>query len=339
MPVLMMILSAAAIILAVRFGLLRGLDHLGGALNWSVKTRGQATGYATSVPEFVCLVAAGLAGVWEAGLWNIASSNIINGALMGAAVIRYKKVGDLFHRRFVDEIGFAAAAIVVPLLLMQAKLDRSWLVVPILLAFFVVYRVVDARVNKPVPEGAEKALQAPPVPEPVPEALPTLQGVQVTPDLPDLSSLSPVEAYLLRRVQELQATVDALTAALDGLLAVKKDIEPATGSLPAGLGFLVTGLVAIAVAGFFLGDATESVVNQLGVHPAIAGWILGFCTSLPEMVTFFAVYAAAEDAGELDGLADTQEALDNLTASNMANVGLIYPIGLAVFLLAPLVLS
>ena len=76
-----MIASAAAIIMFVKYGLLRGIDQIANAMNWSTKTRGQLTGYATSVPEFVCLVSAGLAGVWEAGLWNIASSNIINAGL------------------------------------------------------------------------------------------------------------------------------------------------------------------------------------------------------------------------------------------------------------------
>ena len=52
------------------------------------------------------------------------------------------------------------------------------------------------------------------------------------------------------------------------------------------------------------------------------------------MVTFFIVYATAKAEGRLDTLEGTQEALDNLTASNMANVGLVFPIGLAAFLLA-----
>ena len=36
---------------------------------------------------------------------------------------------------------------------------------------------------------------------------------------------------------------------------------------------------------------------------------------------------------------DTQEALDNLTGSNMSNVGVVYPVGLLVFLLVSLLLS
>jgi Ca2+/Na+ antiporter len=116
-------------------------------------------------------------------------------------------------------------------------------------------------------------------------------------------------------------------------------MEPATGSLPLGLILAVTSLVIIAVVGIFLGDATKTVVEQLGVHPALAGCILGLCTSIPELISFFAVYQVSNSEGRLHELADTQEALDNLTSSNMANVGVVYPAGLAAFLLATALLA
>ena len=103
--------------------------------------------------------------------------------------------------------------------------------------------------------------------------------------------------------------------------------------MPYGLILGVTALVAITVAGVFLGDATAAVVEQMGIRPSIAGWILGVVTSIPEMVSFCAVYAASRDEGRLHDLNDTQEALDNLTGSNMSNVGVVYPVGLLVFLL------
>ena len=271
MPALIMIVSAAAIILFVKYGLLQGIDHVANAMNWSTKTRGQLTGYATSVPEFVCLVSAGLAGVWEAGLWNIASSNIINAGLMLLALSYYRQFGELFNKRFVDEMVFAALAVVVPLLLMQGGMDTQWYLIPLLLGFFVVYQLVDKKVNRPE-KDPEKA-------------------------------------------------------------------QDAVGNLPFGLILGLTALIAIAVAGMFLGHATADVVQQLGVHPAIAGWILGVVTSIPEMVTFFAVYAASRREGQLHELDDTQEALDNLTGSNMANVGIVYPIGLLAFLLGSSLLA
>ncbi len=266
MSALVMIVSAAAIIASVKYGLLRGIDHVAGALKWSSKTRGQLTGYATSVPEFVCLVAAGLAGVWEAGLWNIASSNIINAFLMLSAITFYRQFGELFHRRFVDEILFAGLAIAVPIVLMQFGLDTQWYLVPILLGFFVAYQFVDKKVNR-------------------------------------------------------------------GHHSDSNDDE-VTGSLPMGIIIGITALISIAIAGMFLGDATAQVIEQLNIRPAIAGWILGVVTSIPEMVSFFAVYSASRANGNSDGLNDTQEALDNLTGSNMANVGIVYPIGLLAFLLA-----
>lgn len=262
MAFLIMLVSAAAIIGLVRFGLIAGLDQLAGALRWTAKVRGQTTGYATSAPELVTLVAAGLAGVWDAGLWNIAASNLINTALIASAVLFYGQLRDFATRRFLDEIGFAALAVAAPLALMQFELDTNWIVVPMLFALFAIYRLVDRRLNA-------------------------------------------------------------------------KPAEPATetvGNLPFGVILVITALVLITVSGFFLGDATEEAVNQFGIHPAIAGWILGVVTSLPEMVTFFAIYAQAKRQGTSHLGEDTQEALDNLAASNMANTGLIYPIGLIVFL-------
>lgn len=266
MSALIMIVSAAAIILAVKYGLLQGIDHIAGAMKWSSKTRGQLTGYATSVPEFVCLVAAGLAGVWEAGLWNIASSNIINSMLMIIAISYYRQFGELFNVRFLDEVVFAGLAIAVPIVLMQFGMDTQWYLVPVLLGFFVVYRLLDRRLNRPSQD-------------------------------------------------DVQA-------------------DEAVGNLPFGIILGTTALVSIAIAGMFLGEATAEVIEQMNIRPAIAGWFLGVVTSIPEMVSFFAVYATAKREGKQHELNDTQEALDNLTGSNMANVGIVYPLGLLAFLIA-----
>ncbi len=271
MSAVIMIVSAVAIILLVKFGLLRGIDNIANAMKWSAKTRGQITGYATSVPELVCLVAAGLAGVWEAGLWNIVSSNIINAGLMLTAVTFYRQFRELFNRRFADEVGFAALAVTMPLVLMNWGMDTQWYLIPILLGFFAVYQIVDKKVNR-----SDKTDETP---------------------------------------------------------------HEAVGSLPFGLIVGLSALIAIAIAGMILGGATADVVEQLGVHPAIAGWILGVVTSIPEMVSFFAIYVTASREGRLQELDDTQEALDNLTVSNMSNVGIVYPVGLLAFLLGSSLLN
>lgn len=263
-----MLISAAVIILSVKLGLLRAIDSIANALNWSAKARGQATGYATSVPELVCLVSAGLAGVWEAGLWNIASSNIINSILMLLAVLSYRQFGDLLNLRFLDEILFASTAIAIPLVLMHFKVDTEWYLVPALLGFFILFRMLDRKMNRSA-------------------------------------------------VKERPA-------------------RKSVGNLPYGIILGLSALIAITIAGVFLGNATADVVEQLGIKPALAGWILGFTTSIPEMVTFFAIYATARREGTLLSLDDTQESLDNLTGSNVSNVGVVYPLGLLAFICASL---
>ncbi|MBT3223572.1 MAG: hypothetical protein HN348_31260, partial [Proteobacteria bacterium] len=153
MAVVVMVVSAALIILVVRYGLVAGIDLIANVLHWSPKSRGQVTGFATSVPELVCLVAAGLSGVWEAGLWNIASSNIINAVLMTVAVLAFRQFNELFNRRFADEVAFAAVAIVIPLVLMYLAMDRHRLVIPVLFACFVIYRVLDRLLNSRLTPG------------------------------------------------------------------------------------------------------------------------------------------------------------------------------------------
>jgi len=96
--------------------------------------------------------------------------------------------------------------------------------------------------------------------------------------------------------------------------------------------FILLGIVGIIIVGNFLGDVAKSIVDrpQLNVPEWAVGWILGVITSLPELTSFYAVFALAKERG---GDESCQQNLDNLAASNMSNVGLIYPIGIIVFLL------
>ena len=97
-----------------------------------------------------------------------------------------------------------------------------------------------------------------------------------------------------------------------------------------GIVFILLGILGIIVVGHFLGGVAESIVIQMNVPEWAVGWILGVITSLPELTSFYAVFSLAK-GHESDE--SCQQNLDNLAASNMSNVGLIYPIGIIVFLL------
>ena len=97
---------------------------------------------------------------------------------------------------------------------------------------------------------------------------------------------------------------------------------------PFGAMLVVLGLLGVIGLGHFLGITAARIVTQLEVPEAAVGWILGVITSLPELTSFFAVFAANRD--QLDD-SDCQQNLDNLAASNMSNIGLIYPLGILIY--------
>ena len=155
-----LMLSAAVIVSAVRFLLIPGIGTIGAALKFSAKVRGQMIGYATSVPEFTVLVAGAFAGVFKAGLWNIAASNIINCALFLTTVFAFRQQLDLKNKVFADEIAFGILSVVIPLLMFAAHIGTGPATIVALVAFFVIYKVMDKRLNKagkpaPLPPGSE----------------------------------------------------------------------------------------------------------------------------------------------------------------------------------------
>lgn len=259
----LIILGLLTIVLT-RYLLIEGIMQTSKAWHVPQKTRGQILGYATSVPELVGTIGTASKGLLAAGLWNIYASNIINFVLFLVAVVVYGQHKRLFQKKFMDELGFSFAAIVVPLFLVQAGAANSasiWIALA-LFGFFLVYIVADRYFNV-------------------------------------LSS--PIE-------EEAQEKSDS------GLR---------------GIGLIVLGLLGVIILGEFLGEVAESIVRSLDVPQWAVGWILGILTSLPELTSFFALFKAGQNSDDDD---DCQEALDNLAASNMSNLGLIYPLGIITFL-------
>jgi Ca2+/Na+ antiporter len=88
---LLLIISATTVLVAVKYLLIMGIGNLSAVFRLSAKARGQITGYATSIPELTALTAGAFAGVFDAGLWNIASSNIINWVLFLAIIVVFRQ--------------------------------------------------------------------------------------------------------------------------------------------------------------------------------------------------------------------------------------------------------
>lgn len=155
-----LIVSAAVVVAAVKYLLISGIGNISAVLNLSAKTRGQVIGYATSIPEFTVLIAGAFAGVFDAGLWNIASSNIINCVLFLITVVAYRQQLDLKNKWLKDEIIFGALSVAAPLFLLAMNLKIGFTVASGLVLFFIIYRICDKLFNKkgipaPLPPGAK----------------------------------------------------------------------------------------------------------------------------------------------------------------------------------------
>jgi len=262
---LWLVLLGIGVVLITRLLLIKGIQLTSDAWQMPRKVQGQVLGYATSMPELVGTVSTAAKGLLGAGLWNVAASNIINLILFVSAALYFGRSRSLAKRKFADEIGFALGAILLPIILITREhwAKSIWAAI-LLFGFFVVYLILDKKLNPPDPDEEEKS-----------ESKDSSKGLK-------------------------------------------------------GVVLILLGILGIIVAGNYLGGVAESIVKQMNVPEWAIGWILGVITSLPELTSFYAVFSLAK---EQESDESCQQNLDNLAASNMSNVGLIYPIGIIVFLL------
>jgi Ca2+/Na+ antiporter len=90
---------------------------------------------------------------------------------------------------------------------------------------------------------------------------------------------------------------------------------------------LVAGLVGLYFLGDVLGDSIYELGTAFAVSTVILGGLTAVATSLPELTTFFASYAAHRRT-RTDGNA---EVMHNLMASNVLNLLMIQAIGIVIF--------
>lgn len=93
---------------------------------------------------------------------------------------------------------------------------------------------------------------------------------------------------------------------------------------------LVTGIL-LFVVGEALGNTLESLCNKFGISQAIIGILLGFITSLPELITFFESQRHYKKK-ENNDILGVVEATNNLFTSNILNLFVIQSIGIVIYI-------
>lgn len=87
--------------------------------------------------------------------------------------------------------------------------------------------------------------------------------------------------------------------------------------------------VLLFVVGNLLGNTLENLCTRFGIPQLIIGVILGFVTSIPELITFFE--SQKHHSKSKNDILGVVEATNNLLTSNMMNLFLIQSAGIIVF--------
>ena len=91
---------------------------------------------------------------------------------------------------------------------------------------------------------------------------------------------------------------------------------------------LISTGILLFIIGELLGDTLENLCNLFGVSEVIVGILLGFVTSLPELITFFEAQRHYRKAD--DDMLGVVEATNNLLTSNILNLFAIQTIGILI---------
>lgn len=95
---------------------------------------------------------------------------------------------------------------------------------------------------------------------------------------------------------------------------------------------LLTG-VLLFIVGDKLGNTLESLCNRFNISQTIIGILLGFVTSIPELITFFEAQKHYKKQNK-DDILGVVEATNNLLTSNILNLFIIQSIGIIIFYIA-----
>jgi Ca2+/Na+ antiporter len=92
--------------------------------------------------------------------------------------------------------------------------------------------------------------------------------------------------------------------------------------------YLIIIGIALFVVGELLGDTVKNLCHSFNIPEAVIGILLGFITSMPELITFFESQRNSKKHKE--NLAGVVEATNNLLTSNIINLFVVLTIGIVI---------
>lgn len=95
--------------------------------------------------------------------------------------------------------------------------------------------------------------------------------------------------------------------------------------------YLVFTGILLFIVGNLLGNTLQNLCNRFNISQTIVGILLGFITSVPELITFFEAQNHYKRKNKEDEILGVVEATNNLLTSNILNLFIIQSIGIIIY--------
>lgn len=293
------VVYSGLIVLISKYILVRALRSLAENLNLKPKTVGDIAGVATSVPELLTIGASSLKGLLGASIYNVLSSNVINLIQYAGAIALNKNQKALKNQAIKVDIILVVITILLPLMFSVVKSEFQLAMVPLLIILYLGCKKINNNAHALYLDEEESEYEV---------------GIENAKD---------EEAENLERIKysnEKSMDTETINQKADSNKRLKlvRDI----------IILLVTGIL-LFIIGDLLGDTLDTLCRRFNVPEIVIGIVLGFVTSIPELITFFE--AQRHHKSSNNDMLGVIEATNNLLMSNMMNLFIIQSIGIVLF--------
>ena len=296
--IIQFVIYSGLIVLISKYILVRTLRSLAENLNLKPRTVGNIAGVATSVPELLTIGASSLKGLLGASIYNVLSSNVINLIQYAGAIALNKNQKALKNQAIKVDIILVVITILLPLMFSVVKSEFQLAMVPLLIILYLGCKKINNNAHALYLDEEKSEYEV---------------GSEKSKDIRENS----VESKKGREKVMFAENVKR-KANLNKRLKLLRDI----------IILLVTGIL-LFIIGDLLGDTLDTLCRRFNVPEIVIGIVLGFVTSIPELITFFEAQRHHKSLN--NDMLGVIEATNNLLMSNMMNLFIIQSIGIVLF--------
>ena len=297
--IIQFVIYSGLIVLISKYILVRTLRSLAENLNLKPKTVGDIAGVATSVPELLTIGASSLKGLLGASIYNVLSSNVINLIQYAGAIALNKNQKALKNQAIKVDIILVVITILLPLMFSAVKSEFQLAMVPLLIILYLGCKKINNNAHALYLDEDESEYEV---------------GIENAKD----EEAENLERRKYSNEKSMATETINQKANSNKRLKLVRDI----------IILLVTGIL-LFIIGDLLGDTLDTLCRRFNVPEIVIGIVLGFVTSIPELITFFE--AQRHHKSSNNDMLGVIEATNNLLMSNMMNLFIIQSIGIVLF--------